>query len=126
MLEKLAGGSNFTPDDETLSQNFVFFSFLYHTQKILMLVLSFLVVQGNQLDGAALLGVGLTAWDMIFFTNFTCMESFPDTISMSKLLLKQITVIAICLLVATHGKDTFESRRATFETQSSRLSADGG
>ena len=105
MLVKIIQGKNFDPEQETQNENFVLLiSFIYHAQKILMLVLSFLIVQSNQLDWATLIGVGLTAWDMIFFTNFTNANK-ADTISMVKLFLKQIAVIGICLLVATHGKE---------------------
>lgn len=42
--ETLFFGDDFSPSRETLDQNFVLFGFIYHLQKVGMVVLSFMIV----------------------------------------------------------------------------------
>ena len=62
MLETIFMGRDFDPTRKTLDENFLAFSFMYHLQKILMLILSFLIVVYNKQHGyklvwATLLGI---------------------------------------------------------------------
>ena len=69
-----------------------------------MILLSFMIVQARYIEWASLLGVGLTAWEIIFFTNPLYQPEGSETTNMIKLFLKQMGVIGVCLLVSTHGK----------------------
>ena len=45
MFERLFGGTDLNPSKDTLEQSFVYFIFIYHLQKLLMIVFSVMIVQ---------------------------------------------------------------------------------
>ena len=45
MFERLFGGTDLNPTRDTLEQSFVYFAFVYHIQKLLMIAFSIMLVQ---------------------------------------------------------------------------------
>ena len=92
MLQTLTMGTDFDPKPDILDQSFILFSLWYHFQKVLMLILGFLIVhrrRGTKVIIASLLGMSLIMYEMVFFTNYSTQTGGSDAVmSMIKLFLK--------------------------------------
>lgn len=69
MIERFFGGDDLMPDNASLESGFVYFNFAWSLQKMLLVALSFLLIQRQQMDTAAMLAIGLITTDCLFFTN---------------------------------------------------------
>ena len=69
VIERFFGGSDLEPTEESLAQTYVFFNCVFNVQKMLMVALSFILVQGHKRNAACTMGICLVLCDMIFFTN---------------------------------------------------------
>jgi len=47
MFERLFGGTDLNPTRDTLEQSFIYFAFVYHIQKLLMITFSVMLVQNQ-------------------------------------------------------------------------------
>eukprot|EP00354_Favella_ehrenbergii_P005464 CAMPEP_0170457560 /NCGR_PEP_ID=MMETSP0123-20130129/4813_1 /TAXON_ID=182087 /ORGANISM="Favella ehrenbergii, Strain Fehren 1" /LENGTH=176 /DNA_ID=CAMNT_0010721397 /DNA_START=1 /DNA_END=531 /DNA_ORIENTATION=+ len=104
MFERLFGGSDLNPSPGTLEGSYVFFNFVFITHRLMMVALAYLIVQARQLELAGTLGFGLVAWDALFFTNPLLQVSDTERANMTKLLVKQVAFVGVCLLLTTYGK----------------------
>ena len=69
IIERFFGGDDLNPSNVSLDSSFVYFNFAWSLQKMLLVALSFLLIQRQQMDSAAMLAVGLITTDCLLFTN---------------------------------------------------------
>jgi hypothetical protein len=107
VMERFCGGADLNPTAEALEASYIYFNFVFHLHRLLLVALSFIIVQEQKMEAASSLGSGLLLLDLILFSNPMMSAEYIESTHVLKHLLKQLALIGICFMLKTHGKDPY-------------------